>query len=122
MFDRIVVEDRSAPVYKTVTERRAPTDESVRLLREMEGAAKAEVIKSLRLDSNTFKGVLHEEPDFMSDSVRYRVIFDLNGVRHEVSESSRRGEPMDEFIVRLRDSVAKEIAFRVLAGLADSRA
>lgn len=65
-------------VEETHTERRAPTDESVRLLREMEEAARASVVASYVFRDNTFDGavVFMEGP---ASTIECRVHFTLNG-------------------------------------------
>ena len=53
--------------HVTVTEKRAPTDESVKLLREMEAKAEAEVVKAVSVSNSTFECVIHQQIDNLSD-------------------------------------------------------
>jgi len=58
MFDTHV--HRAAPnypqrIHTEITEQRAPTDDSVRLLREMEDKARDSVLFAIRCDANPFK-------------------------------------------------------------------
>ncbi len=56
MFDRTVI-FRNVPVYEqhvVVTEKRAPTDDSVKLLREMEEKAEKKLIEACELKNNLF--------------------------------------------------------------------
>lgn len=82
MFDRTVINKGDTHTY--VTEKRAPTDESIRLLREMENKAKEEVIKSISLPSNEFSGVVHLIRDHLSCQTNVVVLFKLNGKDHKV--------------------------------------
>lgn len=82
MFDRTVINEGDTHTY--VTEKRAPTDESIRLLREMENKAKEEVIKSISLPSNEFSGVVHLMRDHLSCQTNVVVLFKLNGKDHKV--------------------------------------
>lgn len=82
MFDRRVINEGDTHTY--VTEKRAPTDESIRLLREMENKAKEEVIKSISLPSNEFSGVVHLIRDHLSCQTNVVVLFKLNGKDHKV--------------------------------------
>lgn len=82
MFDRTVINEGDTHTY--VTEKRAPTDESIRLLREMENKAKEEVIKSISLPSNEFSGVVHLIRDHLSCQTNVVVLFKLNGKDHKV--------------------------------------
>lgn len=113
---------RTEYVTRTVNvhEHRAPTDESVKLLREMEAKAEAEVLKAVSVESNGFTCVVHQSLDVMSDKVRWRAIFKLNGKpmtantesdpRHERHMQDR----LDQF-AKLRDEMAKVIATEVLS-------
>jgi hypothetical protein len=106
-------------VHKTVTERRAPTDESVRLLREMEYAAEQKLISSVRVGDTTFEAVIHE---YISPadghSHTWRAIFSLNGKNHTVSYTGAAPGDInaspDAWVLGLRDAIAKEIAGQIL--------
>ena len=79
MFDRTTI-NQGAPYHQSieVTENRAPTDESVRLLREMESAAKREVIKAVTVIDNSFNAVGHLMNDHLNDSISVRIVFTMN--------------------------------------------
>lgn len=84
MFDRTTIQSGPSYQYSTITEKRAPTDESVRLLREMESQAKAQVLKSMVLPSNEFKGVAHTMRECLTGDDVVAVMFKLNGTEHRV--------------------------------------
>lgn len=88
MFDRTIVNlphKLHVDVREDRHEHRAPTDESVRLLKEMERAARDKIVAALSLDNNTFKAVLHAERMVESGRIYWRIIFDLNGKRIDVA-------------------------------------
>lgn len=97
-----------------VTEKRAPTDESVALLREMEAKAEAEVLKAVKVDANSFSCVVHHGLDNMSDRVLWRAIFDLNGKKMDVKVATDPRDADWQHFDALRDEMAKEIAGRIL--------
>lgn len=111
---------RTEYVDRHVTINRAPTDESVKLLREMEQKAEAEVIKAVQVGNATFECVVHQWLDPMSDKINWRAIFKLNGkqMTAEVTTETRRsGYKMDavrEDFDKLSQEVAKVIAREVL--------
>ncbi len=113
---RPVIITKPQTVYESrqVTINRAPTDESVRLLREMEAKAEAQVIQAVRVDTTTFSCVVHKALDPMQDRVRWRAVFKLNGhkMQAEVDTNPRDGD-VDSFRA-LRDEMAKVIAQQVL--------
>ena len=100
-----------------VTVKRAPTDDSVRLLKEMEKAAQDKLISSVRVESNAFKCVVHQCLNYEADDVKLRAIFDLNGKQMTVEvEGAMRERREDERVIwrRLVDAIAKEIATQAI--------
>lgn len=119
MFDRAVILHQprvTEHVTHTHVEKRAPTDESVRLLKEMEEKAEAKILESIAVTGNGFEGVAHRMSDFMSGREIWRMVFSLNGKRlaaeHSFVPTDRRelGRQMEAF----RDAIAKEIATHIL--------
>lgn len=110
---------RTEYVTRTVHEHRAPTDESVRLLKEMEEAARQKVLSSIRLDRNEFKCVIQFMLDNMSMDRVAHVMLDLNGKKiDEVVKASVRQTGPDgavEFANVIRDRVAARLAQEVLS-------
>ena len=102
MFDSITVRHGGDIHSHThhVTEKRAPTDESVRLLREMEKEARNEVLKSIQLPENEFNGIVHLIRDELSCSTKAAVLLKINGKNHKVLIS------FDDFV---DDNIEKRI-------------
>ena len=120
MFDRLVVlpgKTRTEYVTREVHEHRAPTDESVKLLREMEAAADAKRIASFKLDANNLKGVIevwHEQHNYR---VCARAVFDINGSRHTATadiQPSSDGFHKVELMQALHAKIAETVASIVL--------
>lgn len=115
----IIHDTRTEYVTTTVnvTEKRAPTDESVRLLGEMERAAEQRVIESIRVGDMVFKCVVHSHADMLNDQRVLVAVFSLNGkqmkAEHRVSTRDDRSDP-GAAIRGLRDEMAKVIATSVL--------
>lgn len=65
----------------SVVEKRAPTDESIKILHEMETAVKKDIIKAISLVDNTFNGVIHHMSDVLTGQTRIAFIFSINGKR-----------------------------------------
>ena len=105
-----------------ITETRAPTDESVRLLKEMEEAARNKVDQSIRLDGNDFKCVVEIMQDAMSDQRVAYAVFELNGKRMTAEHRvSRRDDNPAALAIGIRDEIAKTIATAVIgAALSES--
>lgn len=117
MFDRTIVHQAPGQIRAeiNVTEKRAPTDESVRLLREMEAKAKAEVIKATAVNDNHFTGVIHTMFDALSYRTTVRLVYSMNGKKlttdYQIDESSKS---QDDSINGLIDAVARDIAIEIL--------
>lgn len=113
---------RTEYVTRTVNvhEHRAPTDESVKLLREMEAKAEAEVIRAVQVGNSTFECCVHQYSDCMSDRMKWRAIFKLNGkqmsavVETDLRKNTKMAVDARENFAALRDEMAKVIATEVL--------
>ncbi len=118
----VIIEQPSRTKYVTrnvnITEKRAPTDESVKLLREMEAKAEAEVVKAVSVGNATFECVVHQSRDMMSDLMRWRAVFKLNGKQMtadvETNPRDDGGANLQGAMTKLRDEMAKMIATEVL--------
>ena len=98
----------------TVKEIRAPTDESVRLLKEMELAAKNMITNSIRTDNTIFDCVIHSSDDFLNCGTRYKAIFKINGKTHSVEclimdDSAHKKNALDVLHRMVSEKIAEEI-------------
>lgn len=102
-----------------VHEHRAPTDESVALLKEMEKAARDKIVASMLLDNNAFKALLNAEQDVANNLIHWRIIFDMNGRRMDVTHSfgqhlvDDRGD-LEKQLETFIGKVATEIAAKMI--------
>lgn len=105
----------TAQNYSTVTEKRAPTDESIRLLREMEAAAKASVLKAIRVANTEFECVIHTKNDHLNGRLDVMAVFQMNGkrcvVNTYVDPFTDKGH---DAVTRLVNEVAKEVAHNII--------
>lgn len=120
MFRRPNVYVLNAPsrtefVTREVHEHRAPTDESVRLLREMEAKAKDAVIHAVHVGDTTFECVVHQNRSSMDDTVTLLAIFSLNG-KKMTAEFREHACKTDKFGLAegLREAIADKLSREVL--------
>ncbi len=101
-----------------ITERRAPTDESVRLLIEMERAAEDKVIFALQCNSTQFSFTAYIFEDHPNFCRRMRVRFSLGDQQYDINVKIDHdaAKTRDEALLIVRDLVAKEIANQILSG------
>ena len=108
---------RDKDVNVTITEKRAPTDESVKLLREMEQAARDAVIGSIVLDSNGFKGVtLFNERPWEACFVA-TVVYEFNGKKETCEVRMDYYLTVEERVDKVIKELADHIARHTLNGL-----
>ena len=102
-------------VTREVHEHRAPTDESVKLLREMEAKAQQQVIEAINVGDTTFECVVHMMRFPADDSTLYRAVYSLNGKKMTTDYRNQEWRTdKREALVKLRDEMAKDIATAVI--------
>lgn len=118
MCNRYESHTHVGPSRIDVHEHRAPTDDSVRLLREMEDKARANVVATLVAHDNKIEGTVARVRDqtLRRDSIVAH--FTLNGERYErvIAEipMSAQYDP-DAAFKALRETLANAIAAKLLA-------
>lgn len=110
--------NRATHHYHThnVTEKRAPTDESVRLLKEMEDEARKKITETTTVHNTEFTCKLHKHYDALNDADRYAIIYTLNGRQSRVDidvETYKMLTP-EQTACFIRDKVAVDIANKML--------
>lgn len=116
MFDTHI--HRTAPnypqsVHVKTTEQRAPTDESLRLLKEMQDKARDSLLLAMRTTPNGFKCVTAVYPNYMKNTLSLRLMFALNGTEFDrVIElpDSLQSLNRTAWMLLIRDEIAKAIA------------
>lgn len=121
MFDNYTYKMASpSHVSMDVIEKRAPTDESVRLLKEMEQKARDKVIASIELDSNLVKGRVYVMKDYLSGKNKFAVLMDINGKRVEIQVSTNEYESAEAQLQEVYQEIGKCIAAEVMPSVFDS--
>lgn len=98
-----------------VTEKRAPTDESIRLLREMEAAARQAVTDSVRVAGCPIDMVLHTQRDALNARQLFRAVYSVNGQRSVVDAHLHEEAGPDAITRTLIDALSQDIAAKLLA-------
>jgi len=102
-------------VTREVHEHRAPTDDSVKLLREMEAKAQEQIVKAIHVGDTTFECVVHLMRFPADDSTLYRAVYSLNGKKMTTDYRDQEWRTDErEALTKLRDEMAKDIATAVL--------
>lgn len=115
MFDLISINEGECThelkyVDRNITIKRAPTDESVKLLAELEQKAYDKIKNSLKLESNIFKGILHFYGyQIINDSFLFKVIFKMNDKLIDAEYFCRSEEIVSNGIGWVLDNLKDEI-------------
>ena len=85
MFDKHTY---NSPSVIKVIEEKAPTDESIKLLREMEKEVEGKVLNAIRIEDNKLNAIVVESmlDVFGMDKVIH-ILFTLNGKRYHLKET-----------------------------------
>lgn len=99
-----------------VTEKRAPTDESVRLLKEMEDEARKKITETTVVHNTEFTCKLHKYHDALNASDNYAIIYTLNGKQNRLDLSVEAYKMMtpEQTACFIRDKVAVDISNKML--------
>jgi len=107
----------AAPYPQTIHEHRAPTDESVKVLREMEEAARESVMAVYEFKNNDLSGIviLRKWDPAVFGKVAY-IRFALNGKKYEMEEeiddskwAFDRRNAIECFISKVRDAILQQL-------------
>lgn len=98
-----------------VTEQRAPTDESVRLLREMEAAARQAITDAVRVDDCVVDIVVHTQDDLINAARMFAIVYSVNGTRRDVRVNAPMGRSRDEIASQLIAALSVDLAETLLA-------
>ena len=118
MFDTFITPRVRQDVFhrSEITERRAPTEESVKLLAEFEKAARDKIVDSFTLPGNSFNAVVVAQRTMEDDALHVHVTYDLNGARH-TSESKltyRDRQTIQDIGTKVHEDLAKHLAANIL--------
>lgn len=107
---------RTEYVTREVHVHRAPTDESVALLKEMERAARDKVEQSINVGGNGFECVVNVMKEAMSMDTVAVAVFKLNGkqLRAEARVPGWNQDNVRQLPAKLRDEVAQVISVEIL--------
>lgn len=122
MFDRTVIHVPQRTEYVdrhvTITEKRAPTDQSVKLLSEMELAAEDKLICRGEIRNNTLAAQWNVFQDCASGMMDYKVAVrvKLNGDEHllRFPIEYKYGKDHQAVAIAVRDKIAELVATQIM--------
>lgn len=117
MFNDIYIDPRvSVTSHSTVTthEHRAPTDESVRLLKELEAEAQKRIVESLRLTNTEIDCVVHRMVDNFAVQTKYAIHMKIGGKPVKVEVRLQPYDERDAAMEKIFKAVSEAIAVVIL--------
>lgn len=111
MFDKTYVQAGPQSMDVTVHEHRAPTDESVKILRDAEERAQERLLSITRLESNEFNATWHVSRRMDNCHVEIVCRFSLNGTEHRVNISAPEEKAANEheLMDMVQDAIEKKM-------------
>lgn len=103
----------------SVTEKRAPTDESVRLLKEMEQAARDKVLESIKLENNLVSAIVHKMYEPLSYRQLYAVLVKINGKDHRIDLEFDEldVDTYEKLAHAIYEGIAKQMTAHLMSGI-----
>jgi len=125
MFDKVIVtptETRHVPYEKTVTIKRAPTDESIRLWDEMKDKAYKSILGTLVVSDNSLNlsAIAYRDMLSLEFKVAYKVVLNGRDIAGVISVKSWDEPERMELLGRIHAEVAKELALELTNLIANS--
>ena len=120
MFDRTYVQRGPSHVSVSVEEKRAPTDESVRLLREMEAKAMQNVVESLRLTSADVEAVAHRYDSHMDVRSFIKIHYKVNGTPRQCTVETEHLASIHQQIDKVWKALADDLAAYLMGNVLKS--
>lgn len=126
MFDKYLVKGgpKHVTVNANITEKKAPTDDSVRLMREMEKEVLDTIQQRLQIRDNVFGEILHLLSPCGDDLI---LMFSLNGKKYQIKVDRMDLEPAKgaidpaHYVEHLYKHISEAIAHELLKYAATER-
>lgn len=110
-------------VTRHTHEHRAPTDESLKLLREMQDKARAEVERHVRLDNCEASAVIYRHHDLLVQQDKFKILYKLNGKQFDVmcdfDAWKHPHDTLQHAVLAIRDALAQDIANQIVGPALD---
>lgn len=115
MFDKIVVrpvQTEYVPYEKTIIEKRAPTDDSIRIFDEMKQKAFGAVVESILVNDNTinFAAGIFDDPQGYRKIFMYRLVVNGKLIEGDIKLEQSRIYSQQELIEAVFKALAESIA------------
>ena len=97
-----------------ITEKKAPTEESVRLLKEMKDKAQLNIIATIKIEENFLKAVaIYYRDEIVMNRMTYHIRFELNGKEYTIEDYIDNFEWRQE-MSKSYMGLGNEVIFRAL--------
>lgn len=104
--------------YNYVSEKRAPTDESVRLLKELEKEAKDKVLSAEKLDNNLIHAKVWTMQNILSYKDEFKILMNINGKQFTHDMSIEIDTTKHVKLEKIYEVISKRIAAELMNSVA----
>lgn len=124
MWDKIqnhYVSGSQGPSRIDVHEHRAPTDQSVKLLREMEKKAEKNVLSTVRLTDCPVDCVIHHMQSAITQRIHFVIMYKINGKEHRLDYHSDPfvDKTQEQIVIGIKTALALDLSIHLLAPVFD---
>lgn len=118
MFDRTIIQQgrtEYVPYEKTVIEKRAPTDDSIRIYEEVKEKAFKSIIDTIEVNDNSFNVKVITYDDQLSMSRVCKFVFTINGheISGEVRDDRRLEYDKEAFIHKVIEESSNQLSIKL---------
>lgn len=99
----------------TYHEHRAPTETSVRLLKDFEREAERKILSAIRVEDCQIDCVVHRERESLTNDYLYAVIFQIKGEKHKILVRIPNHKTDQERVEAVIAALAEKIAVVILS-------
>jgi hypothetical protein len=116
MFDTYQVGKNTTtyvPYEKTIIEKKAPTDDSIKLLNEFQEKATHNIIDSICIKNNIIEGIAIEVNESVWDfstSIFFKFILNGKNIQFKIDRKHEDKTPLSDFLMR---AMSEEISFLI---------
>jgi len=120
MFDKITVHkpnEKGRTKHSYIQEFKAPTDDAIRLLGEMEEKTRERIVRAIEVDNNTISGMMYVlAPDYLGQRYQFMAKVVINGkellIKEEISffDITKSYDGLVDMLKILYKNVAEKIA------------
>jgi hypothetical protein len=100
-----------------IHEHRAPTDEAIKIFKELEEKAKEKVMNGIRLENLPMDAIAYKSNDFMNNQLLFMIVYKINGKQRRVEyrHNDFRNGLEEDICAGLQKAMIEDLASVILS-------